>query len=124
MKRLFVLAMACVVFIGVFAQEEKPTCLHQVKFWQGSEDDSKDTKAFTITADVWRVWWATERGKYGAANFQIWVKAENGEFESLVANILGESNHWKTIRRSGRFYLQIATMQPYMITVYQEREYK
>jgi len=124
MKRLFMLAMACAILTGVFAQEEKPTCLHQVRFWHGSEDDSRDTKVFTITSAVWRVWWATERGRYGAANFQIYVNSEDGEFVDLAANLIGKSNHWRTIRKKGRFYLQVVTGQPYMITVYQERAYE
>ena len=74
MKRLFMLAMACAILSGVFAQEKKPICLHQVKFWHGSEDDSRDTRVFTITSDVWRVWWATERLTF---RFMSTVKMES-----------------------------------------------
>ncbi len=124
MKRLFILAIACLVFTSIFAQEVKPTCLHQIIFWHGSEDDSMDTGIFSIRSGVWRIWWDTERGKYGPANFQIYVNTEDGKFVDFAANLIGKSNHWKTIRRKGRFYLQISTMQPYMITVYQERPYE
>lgn len=122
MRRLFVLGIMCLMFVGAFASEEELYVLHQVRFWHGSEDDSMDTRTFAILDDAWRVWWATERGKHGPANFQIWVKEEDGEFESLAANVIGESNHWATIRQKGRFYLQISTMQPYMITVYSHRK--
>lgn len=124
MKRLFILAIACLVFTSIFAQEVKPACLHQLRFWSGSEDDSMDTRVFAITSGVWRIWWDTERGKYEAANFQIYVNTEDGESVDLAANLIGKSNHWRTIRRKGRFYLQISTMQPYMITVYEERPYE
>lgn len=113
------LALVCLIFMGA---TDKYTILHQIAFWKGTENDSRNTETFVITTDVWRVWWATEPGKEGKSNFQIYIYKANGDFVDLAANVIGTSNQFTIIREKGEFYLKIVTGQPYMITIYEERE--
>jgi len=110
------------LFDGVHLVDIDDTVLHQIAFWSGSENDSKNTKAFIITTDAWRIWWDTEPGKEGKSNFQIYLHKSNGDLVDLAANVIGKSNQFTVIRKKGKFYLKIITGQPYMITVYEERK--
>jgi len=110
------------LFKGIQPIDIDPTVLHQVAYWSGSENDSRNTETFVITTDAWRIWWDTEPGVNGKANFQIYINKPNEDLVDVAANVIGKSNQWTTIRQKGKFYLKIITGQPYMITIYEERE--
>ena len=117
--KILVLGLIYLFFMGATA---KYTVLHQIAFWKGSGNDSRNTETFIITTNEWRIWWWTEPGKEREANFQIYVYEENGDFVDMVANIIGKSNQFTIMRGKGSYYLKIVTGQFYMITIYEERE--
>lgn len=97
--------------------------LHQVAYWEGTANDSKNTETFTIGTHEWRIWWYTspEEGE-DESNFQIYVYKANGELAGVAANVIGKSNQFTTMRGKGNYYLGIITGQSYMITVYEDRK--
>jgi len=120
-KKILILGLACLIFMGAV----KYTVLHQIAYFSGSEDDSRNTETFTITTHEWRIWWATFLDEEGEeSNFQIYVYKSDGDLVDVAANVVGKSNEFTTMRGKGDYYLKINTGQPYMITVYEEKEVK
>lgn len=104
------------------APAESPTSVpaavswHGVQKWEGSA--TKKTESFHITGDEWRLSWATRPGEIGAANFSISVyDVHTGQMAALAANVIGKNADTSVMRGAGDYYLDISTLQPYVIEV-------
>jgi len=82
-----------------------------------SGQSTKKTDLFTVTANRWRVSWATKPGGYGATNFAVWVYRANGDTVGLIANIIGAGQDDGYEYGAGSYYLDITSSQPYGIVV-------
>ena len=81
----------------------------------------KDTQLFNISSNEWAISWTTKPGEYGDSNFIIYLYDDNGNFISLIANIIGKGEDASYIHNKGKgnYYLSINTSQPYIIVVNQ-----
>jgi hypothetical protein len=79
---------------------------------------TKDTETFQITADEWRIDWATRAGDF-EGNFVIHIYNSDGTEKGLAANVIGAGQDNTTIRGAGSYYLSIITSQPYAIEIRQ-----
>lgn len=102
-----------------FDSDEPEPTWHDVITFEGNS--IKDTQTFHISSNYWAIGWATQPGKYGDMNFQIFVYNENGSLVNVVANVIGKGSDTSYMRGKGNYYLSINTGQPYVIKI---SEYK
>jgi len=94
------------------AQKNSPTTGQRagwttIKSWSGS--GIKETEAFTVNANEWRISWNSRNEVFrGAGIFQIYVKDATGKLISVAANKLGVGEDVSYVHApQGRYYLTI-----------------
>lgn len=96
---------------------------YEIAQWQGKS--IKNTEAFHIPSNEWRISWKTEPGEYGDMNFQIYIYKNLSSIPiELVANVIGYDVDSSIMRAAGDYYLKIISGQPYRIIVEAKHEQK
>jgi hypothetical protein len=85
-----------------------------VAAWHG--EGSRSTPAFTVEGP-WKIEWRTRPGRLGAGPFRIFIHDAAGDIVGVAADVTGQAQSQRVLRRSGTYYLEIVGAQPYTVTV-------
>ena len=104
-----------VVINSRFFNFDVPENMKVVAWWDGRS--TKSTETFHVDSDQWAIIWATKPDGGFPGNFIINVYEEGNGFPQMVANVIGDDNDSSVIRGSGDYYLEIISLQNYLIVV-------
>lgn len=99
--------------------ETKPTTKwREVKRWVGS--GLKNTEPFTITAEDWRISWATKGGKYNI--FQVMVYKGDSDLPDIAANVMGNNDDISYMKGAGEYRLVINATGDWEVVIEEKRK--